>query len=227
MINKKDIDEFLSEIQPCKRYTSYDYCFVYFQTHRGKLEDNIEISCLQLWSYLASWGMLRGSSQLLQCSAAALIPLIKVINKMDNKIWDMDIPDYKHDNNIKLLLETYNTIRECLQGKFNELGLKSDVRMHTLVTKIMLGVFGNIPAYDRYFTQTFHALYSKGTEYSFALNTFNSDSLKCIYDFYCKNQQTIDSYTHKALTFSGDDSGLFYKKAKIVDMYGFAHSHKK
>lgn len=42
------------------RYASFDYCFNYFQSFRGRAselisEENLEHSCLQLGFYLASW----------------------------------------------------------------------------------------------------------------------------------------------------------------------------
>jgi len=55
--------------QAVERYASFDYCFNYFQTFReeDKIEEladlsHIQLSSLQLGFYLASWGMLRGSS---------------------------------------------------------------------------------------------------------------------------------------------------------------------
>ena len=45
------------------RERSWDFCFNYFQSNT-KPTRNIELSCLQLGYYLASWGMLRGSSYL-------------------------------------------------------------------------------------------------------------------------------------------------------------------
>ena len=71
--------------EPRARYTSFDYCFNYFQSHReqGKLldllrGDALQLSCLHLCFYLASWGMLRGSSELLQRSVRSFIPLVEV-----------------------------------------------------------------------------------------------------------------------------------------------------
>lgn len=61
--------EYLNERKPELRYASYDYCFNYFQSfyNNGTVvelasEANLQMSCLQLGFYLASWGMLRGSS---------------------------------------------------------------------------------------------------------------------------------------------------------------------
>ncbi len=53
--------------KPNERYASFDYCFNYFQSFRelGNISAlagpaNVQLSCLQLGFYLASWGMLRG-----------------------------------------------------------------------------------------------------------------------------------------------------------------------
>jgi hypothetical protein len=69
--------------KPDARYTSFDYCFNYFQSFResGTLAslatpENVQISCLHLGFYLASWGMLRGSAELLQKSARHYVPVI-------------------------------------------------------------------------------------------------------------------------------------------------------
>ena len=80
-LSDKLVKEIIDELIPYHlvnlRDASYDFCFLYFQTHRGILGGkNLECSCMHLWSYLASWGMLRGSSELLQRSPAALKNLI-------------------------------------------------------------------------------------------------------------------------------------------------------
>ena len=40
---------------------------------------NMQLSCLQLGFYLASWGMLRGSTDLLKRSVKHLAPLVEAI----------------------------------------------------------------------------------------------------------------------------------------------------
>lgn len=145
---KNNIDKFIKlRNSNTHRYASFDICFYYFQTNRKNIAkaNNIEISCLQLWSYLSSWGMLRGSSKLLQKSPVALKPLVEHIAQ--SQVWDIDVDNY-NDENIKKLLEEYHELEEIL----NAMDVKPTL---TLVTKIMLGVYGNIPAYDTYFTDTF------------------------------------------------------------------------
>ena len=68
------------------RWASFDYCFNYFQearqagdTKRLNDDEHRQLSCLQLGFYLASWGMMRGSGQLLQNSVRGLAPVVKRI----------------------------------------------------------------------------------------------------------------------------------------------------
>ena len=78
------VGRYLSARDPSARYTSFDYCFNHFQQHRAAVKawgepTGMEVSCLQLGFYLASWGMLRGSAELLQRSARHLVPLVETV----------------------------------------------------------------------------------------------------------------------------------------------------
>jgi hypothetical protein len=122
----------------------------------------------------------------------------------------------------------YNCIKEKLKCN------PTDNPTTTLITKIMLGVFGLIPAYDNYFKKTFRDI-SKSQGYSFKFSSFNSveslkKSLDIIYDFYIENKKVIDELSSKTFTkdfLSEENTALNYKKAKIIDMYGFYTAYKK
>ncbi|MCK4429565.1 MAG: hypothetical protein KAU95_04260, partial [Candidatus Aenigmarchaeota archaeon] len=129
---KKSINQFLEGNgknkgrKPDERYASFDFCYNYFYSFykRNKLkeladEKNIQMSCLQLGFYLASWGMMRGSSFLLEKSVKNYKNLIVVISKMNPKLWEIDVCKYDEDN-IKLLLNCKQQIIEVL-GKENEI----------------------------------------------------------------------------------------------------------
>ena len=147
-----NLRSYLKGQEPTGRYASFDYCFNYFQSHRedhsaGALVDgsNMEISCLQLGFDLASWGMLRGSSKLLQRSVKHLVPVVEVIVDTPPEVWGVDVDGYT-DADCELLLETRDRLRSAFpEGASN-----------TLVTKIMLGVFGSVPAFDTFFKKGFH-----------------------------------------------------------------------
>ena len=211
---KKSINQFLEGNGKNKgrksdeRYASFDFCYNYFYSFykRNKLDEladekNLQMSCLQLGFYLASWGMMRGSSFLLEKSVKNYKNLIVAISKMNPKLWEIDVDKYDEDN-IRLLLNCKQQIIEVL-GKENK---PSD----TLVTKIMLGVFANIPAYDQYFRK------------SLKLHSLNKKSLLKIKEFYEENKKTFDSFKIHTFDFlTSQETDVIYPKAKLIDMYGF------
>ena len=194
--------------KPDERYASFDFCYNYFYTFykQNKLselanEKNLQMSCLQLGFYLASWGMMRGSSFLLEKNVRIYKNLITVISRMSSKLWEIDVDKYDEEN-IKLLLD-------CKQQIIDALG-RGNKPTDTLVTKIMLGVFANIPAYDQYFRK------------SLGVHSVNRNSLLRIKKFYEENRTAFDSfkiYTFNFLT--SQDTNIIYPIIKLIDMYGF------
>jgi len=68
-----NIAEYLKERSSEERYASFDYCYNYFQSfyENGDIKaiafvENIQLSCLELGFFLASWSMFRGSSFLIE-----------------------------------------------------------------------------------------------------------------------------------------------------------------
>lgn len=188
---------------PDERYSSFDYCYNYFQSNRDTFasDEYIHISCLHLGFYLASWGMLRGSSFLLEKSVRHYIPLIHKLSGFDKKIWEIDVDKYT-DENIELLLKCGDSIRQSL-GLNNK---PSDI----LVTKIMLGVFSNVPAFDTFFCK------------GLGVRRFDKKSLGLIKNFYKKHKAEVDAkkiYTFDFL--SAKETNMLYSKAKLIDMIGF------
>jgi hypothetical protein len=194
--------------KPNERYASFDFCYNYFYSFykKNKLselanEENLQNSCLQIGFYLASWGMMRGSSFLLEKSVRNFSDLIITISKMNPKLWEIDVPNYD-DENISLLLD-------CKQQTINALGKKNNPS-DTLVTKIMLGVFANIPAFDQYFRK------------SLKVHSVNKKSLLKIKDFYLANKIDFDSLRIHTFNFlTSNETENVYTKAKLIDMCGF------
>ena len=212
-----NIDDYLTQFingndkshgrQPGERYASFDYCFNYFQQFRDNKtlldmsdEAHMQLSCLHLSFYLASWGMFRGSSFLLEKSAKFFEPLVRAISSMDERIWNVDADKYT-DDNIVLLIQCANKIADKL-GKSNN-------PTDTLITKIMLGVFGNVPAFDNNFRKGFHC------------HSFGEKNLKMIKKFYNKYNTQIDAKVIFTFDFNGTETKRRYTKAKIIDMIGF------
>ncbi|PJI55082.1 hypothetical protein CTI14_08155 [Methylobacterium radiotolerans] len=132
-----------------ERAASFDYCYNHFQgfRERGAIlalasGDELERSCLHLGFYLASWGMLRGSTELLQKSLRHFVPLLEVIAQTPEEDWAIDISGYTEDA-IDRLMTLEQDVRAAVSG--------ARPATDTLSTKIMLGVFGNVPAFDSFF----------------------------------------------------------------------------
>lgn len=210
------VSEFKTKSAPEDRYTSFDYCYNYFRT-TNDLTADIEKSCLTLGFYLASWGMFRGSSFLLQKSVKHFQPTIEYIASLDKLSWAIDVDCY-NDENIETIIKIYNDIKHHLIKNGN-----SDL---TLITKILLGVFGFVPAFDDFFCDTFRKIFNGQCGF----RRLNSKSLLIIRSFYESNKQMIDKLSHETYTtaFATKQKTLInYPKAKIIDMYGFTIGYKK
>lgn len=211
---KKSLNQFLEGRgknkgrKPNERYASFDFCYNYFYSFykENKLSElandqNLQLSCLQIGFYLASWGMMRGSSFLLEKSIRSYKALIITISKMNPKLWEIDVKNYNEEN-ISLLLN-------CKQQIIFALG-KENKPSDTLITKIMLGVFANIPAFDQYFRK------------SFKVHAFNKKSLVKIKKFYDEKKDDLNSFKLHTFDFlTAKETNIIYTKAKLIDMRGF------
>lgn len=190
------------------RYASFDHCYTHFRQFVGNSttsqiaeERNIETSCLQLGFYLASWGMYRGSTDLLQLSSRALIPVIKYLAELDEALWTVDIPAYDHDI-IKALMSAFHGMCPVLKNS----GISPTP---TLRTKIMLGTLGCVPAFDNYFAK--------------ATGSWRPSSkfLTRLQEFYFRHEHALVSSPIMAVPFSGGEGVHPYPIAKLLDMVFF------
>lgn len=198
------------------RYYSFDFCYFHFRSSKESGTIDIEKSCQVLWSYLASWGMLRGSSFLLWKNPAYLKDLVEWIYEQPLSSWDIDVEDYKESS--QTILDLYHAAEEyMLKGE--------DHQAVTLVTKVLLGVFAIIPAYDRFFRGSFSDI--AGNKCGFS--KLNKKSLEIIYQFYIENKDEIEKLSNetKVFDFNGGPTKYHYSKAKIIDMYGFQVGYMK
>lgn len=205
LVGEYDINSY-----PDSRYVSFDYCYNHFHT-TDDLTKDIEKSCLVLGFYLASWGMFRGSSFILQKSVKHFQPTIQYIASLPRSVWGIDVDCYT-TKNIQIILHTYSDVKRLLVPNGNK-----DL---TLVTKILLGVFGFIPAFDDNFCKSFKNIFQEQCRF----RVVNEKSLSCIKQFYDVNRQEIDKLSNEVFTIdflTGEKTNINYPKAKIIDMYGW------
>lgn len=161
-------------------------------------DDDLVVASLHLGFYLASWGMMRGSGDLLQNSVYSLRPVVQAIAREQPSTWDIDVnkQDYRRD-----VLALYGRI----EAAFTPINASN-----ILVTKTMLGVFGCIPAFDRFFRT------------GFGHWTVNERNIDRIASFYRVNMTAIDGVEIRTLDVNtGLETDRSYPRAKIIDMYYF------
>lgn len=150
------------------RYKSWKYCHKFFKENKDKARDGdkeiIDHMALHLAFYLASWGMYRGSSFLLQCDYKIHKEIVKEIIKKDyDALWDYN-PNKKDEKEVLRLLfgvdekkvgiyyKIEKHYRNILSTVDREAADEKEFS-ETLVTKILLGTFACVPAYDRFFKE--------------------------------------------------------------------------
>jgi hypothetical protein len=128
------------------------------------------------------------------------VPLIETIAEAPAEVWDLDLDGYDTAG-VELVLQTALRVSRALRP----IGASA-----ILVTKVMLGVFGCVPAFDTYF--------KKG----FGVSTFSKGSLRQVGEFYRANAATIDRMRQPTLDFAtGEPTTRLYTRAKVVDMVFF------
>lgn len=140
------------------RGNSWEYCYLNFKEAyklkrlNAKKIDNL---ALNLAVYLSSWGMYRGSSFLLNSDYRIHINPVKIILQykdlcMNNNLFgEPTIKDrlFGDKGIYQELVSYYRSAKEAL-GKTD---VKNEIPSNTLISKILLGVYGCIPAYDQNF----------------------------------------------------------------------------
>lgn len=206
------------------RDASFDYCYNYFNlSTKYDISNDLEKGCLVIYYYLASWGMLRNSF-LLNKSWKHFIPLIEYLaekKSQDIRLWGIDVNNYNEES-IEILLKLYGDIKELVIPVKKE---KTEYTHLTLITKIMLGIFGSIPAFDTYFVLSLKTIFAKECGFT----VVNKQSLNCIKEFYLANEYEINNLSsnrHTIDILSEGTTKLNYTKAKIIDLYGFCDGFK-
>ena len=200
---------------PDHRYKSWEHCYSFFKRIRNKElnEKDLELAQLHLAFYLASWGMYRGSSFLLQKDYTVYDEIVKEILKQKyNLLADVDA-NYEDIEKLKILFfEVYSKIRSILKNIKKTIPNHADLTKtrinqtdvsDILITKILMGTLGCIPAYDRFFIS---GLGQRGL-----MKKFNPKrSLNEMVDFYIKNKLDFDQLRKEIKG---------YPFMKLIDMY--------
>lgn len=221
------------------RSYSWDYCYSRFYRAFEKIDQNNadttiidddqrDYLALNLAFYLASWGMYRGSSFLLKRD-------YKIHKKAVDKILDhyelykCDADSYKSyakslGDLIYELRSYYKSVRESVydngevkrydkvMNKYMPVACPSSSISDTLISKIILGAFGCVPAYDTYFIGAVKQAH--GLMGSSVLNISNIEKL---YKFY-NSSENLDSFEGYRRGLRVKDTDIPYPQMKLVDI---------
>ena len=191
------------------RYRSWEHCYSNFINARDNKNAELDYLSLQLAFYLASWGMYRGSSFLLQKDYKIHIPVVKELLKEEyDPLAGIDCVELKREKNQRLLEkinafldEYYSNIR----GEVKNIKVRNQLSS-TLITKILMGTLGCVPAYDRYFM-------SGIKKQKVASGNYNMKSIGQLVDFYEKNIVELENIRKDMKV-----NGMAYPQMKILDM---------
>ncbi len=212
--NEETIDE-------KNRGRSWEICYEFFRRPRGGNEWMYSAQ-LHLAFYLASWGMYRGSSFLLQKSCFIFEPVIEeIMNEDYRELWNFERKTIKNLNDRQN--EIWKKIEKVSDGIYNHLsplakeeaeksGKKTTQPTNTLITKILMGTMGCVPAYDDYFLKGLR----KHQKPKIKNRTFNYDSFKELVRFY---QENSNEFEKSDISFRTHKDNLLYPPMKNLDLY--------
>src|ERR1700720_549547 len=122
------------------RYFSWEHCYSYFRkTTPQRLSAARDQAALQLALYLASWGMYRGSSFLLQHSYTVHLGVIDLLGERRfDVLWKREMGAGATDDDlVPTILEAIDGIREAYQPFAPTANSRQPT--DTLITKVLLG----------------------------------------------------------------------------------------
>ena len=207
------------------RYRSWEHCYKVFYDARlerknGETPDYDYLS-LHLAFYLASWGMYRGSSFLLQQDYTVHEDAVKeILHEEYDILQGIECKELRKEEALKLLLHLkevlrskYNGIRDRVMSLYNKDKPKTDIS-DVLVSKILMGTLGCTPAYDRFFVDGIKGFGVNGIKgFNHLTGVFNRNAVEKLIDFYEIN---FKSFEVARLKMSID--GLPYPQMKLLDM---------
>lgn len=201
-----------SESATYHRGKSWIHCYLFFRNYR-KIRNSTNLqdrAALHLGFFLASWGMLRGSSFLLQQDYKIYIPIVRIlINLKYDPLWNASyqkLSIQKAEEILDLLFDLKNILRHKFKEECEDCETPTDL----LITKIMMATMGCAPAYDTYFKK---GLKKFGIKY---YSNFSRKSFKNLLDA-CNKSEAIRKIYKIRQPVAG--THYLYPPMKLLDLY--------
>jgi hypothetical protein len=202
------IEKYLADLTADKyhRFKSWDDCFKAFSSLR-----QTEFQVLELAFYLASWGMYRGSSGLLHKNRLIHKGAVDIVYSKHNQKLKCSQTSEVNKENIEAILKLKNQLANHYSRIYFTRGANKPKPISptdTLLSKIILGTLGCVPAYDRYFINGLKEMKMQHIN-------FNEASLNELFNFLDKNKKEI----LQAQKLINSKIQRHYPLMKILDMY--------
>ena len=191
------------------RSRSWEHCYRVFRDARTDHSPDYDYLSLHLAFYLASWGMYRGSSFLLQKDYKVLVPIVEEILKPEYDclfgVACTDLRESEVQGSLKELgdyiAEHFGLIRDEVAGREVPTPVSP-----VLITKILMGTLGCVPAYDRFFVDGIK-------KYRVTTQEYSRNSLLKLVGFYEEHNDRLEEARRGMRV--GD---LTYPQMKLLDM---------
>ena len=191
------------------RSRSWEHCYRVFRDARTDPSPDCDYLSLHLAFYLASWGMYRGSSFLLQKDYKVLVPIVEEILKPEyDCLFGVACADLREsevkdrlENLNKYIAKHFEPIRDEVAGR----KVASDVSP-VLITKILMGTLGCVPAYDRFFVDGIK-------KYKVTTQEYSLESVRKLAKFYEAHNDRLEEARRGMRT-----DELIYPQMKVLDM---------
>ena len=195
------------------RYLSWEHCYAIFNT--SSLKTSSDILALHLAFYLASWGMYRGSSFLLQRDYKIHIPVIEILKKYSQEFRSLPFEQLYSCELIDNLYNELNSyLSELKQSVYvTHTNKSNNIISDTLITKIIMGTIGCVPAYDRYFKEGINIY---GHSLNIDKKAYSKESINQLVKFYLANKDKFEELRQGLKV--DNISELIYPPMKIIDM---------
>ena len=191
------------------RSRSWEHCYRVFRDARTDPSPDCDHLSLHLAFYLASWGMYRGSSFLLQKDYKVLVPVVEEVLKPDyDCLFGIACVRLREPEVQARLANVYDHIAKYFHPIRDEVAGREVTTpvSPVLITKILMGTLGCVPAYDRFFQDGV-------ATYKVTTREYSPKSVLKLVDFYEEHNDRLEEARRG---FEGDD--LVYPQMKLLDM---------
>ena len=191
------------------RSRSWEHCYRVFRDARTEPSPDYDYLSLHLAFYLASWGMYRGSCFILQKDYKVHTPIVEQILKSEyDCLFGVACADLREsevqdrlEKLYKCIAKYFGPIRDEIAGR----KVASSVSP-VLITKILMGTLGCVPAYDRFFQDGV-------ATYKVTRREYSPESVLRLVDFYEEHNDRLEEARRGMRV--GD---LIYPQMKVLDM---------